>query len=84
MGRFSGDYVYELYMKYVDSILNYMTYNDFIFGSKISNIDFSVYAQLGAMYSFDALFPNTGKYDGELHRKDEVIGYIERVEKEIN
>ena len=84
IGRFDGDTVYKLYVSYIDSILNYIDNNLFFHGDKISSIDFSIYSQLGSIYSIDLSYPNTINYDGKLHRTKEVIQYLERFEKKID
>ena len=82
IGRFDGDTVYKLHKSYIDSILGHIGDNLFFHGDKISSIDFSIYSQLGSMYSIDLLYPNT--VNGKLHRAEEVTNYLERFEKAIN
>ena len=86
ISRLSGDVVYNKQCNYINSILDYMKYNNnnnnsnFMFGDKVSLIDFEIYGFLGSIYSLPFDFPNTKISNGELPRKDEVMGYLERME----
>ena len=84
MGRFDGNTVYYKACKMIDSVLDFKGDNKFFFGNdKMSEIDFSLYSQLGSMYSLPEtmLYPNVSdNVSGKLPRKNEVLKYLNDME----